>query len=320
MPQLVDVVPGSREWLAARRAGVTATDIVTILGLSSYDSVYSLFWKKLGQVADPDDTERWALGRHMEPFVIDRFEQVNDNLVWPGGLFRNDERAWQLATPDRTTGLIMPTRFTGVLECKSWADADKASWEGGPPPAVRAQLLWQMDTLDVSTGYWAVVFLPSGRFEHGTIEHDHADAFDDYEAEGGACSVCSDLATMRHAGEEFYRRLTLELPPPDPDSSAATLAALRARFSRAEGKQAEVDGTLFAAWSDARDCMDQWETVARGYEIELRAQAAEAQVLTVDGEVVARRVVSDAQVKAHTRHMDYYRRVKPKGDGDGSET
>ena len=30
MPELLPYVPGSPEWLAARRAGVTATDIVTL--------------------------------------------------------------------------------------------------------------------------------------------------------------------------------------------------------------------------------------------------------------------------------------------------
>ena len=34
MPELLLCEPGTPEWLAARRQGVTATDIVTILGLS----------------------------------------------------------------------------------------------------------------------------------------------------------------------------------------------------------------------------------------------------------------------------------------------
>jgi hypothetical protein len=32
MPELVPAEPGTPAWLAARQAGVTATDIVTILG------------------------------------------------------------------------------------------------------------------------------------------------------------------------------------------------------------------------------------------------------------------------------------------------
>jgi hypothetical protein len=37
-------------------------------------------------------------------------------------------------------------------------------------------------------------------------------------------------------------------------------------------------------------------------------------VAVVDGQPVARRIIVDAQVKAHTRHQDYLKRIEPKGD------
>jgi hypothetical protein len=188
------------------------------------------------------------------------------------------------------------------------------------PPQVRAQVLWQMDVMDVAVGHVGVVFLPSGEFRSYTIEHDRDDGCEFGGYEPGmmplACSLCADLRLMRAAGEEFMARLRLELPPPDPDASAATLAAVRARFTRQPDKQAEVDGTLWAAWSDARDCMAHFEAKARGYESELREQAQEASVLTVDGQPVARRIISDAHVKAFDRHQDYLKRIEPKGDDD----
>ena len=327
MPELVDVTPGSSEWLAARRAGVTATDIVTILGLSTHDSVYSLYWRKLGQVPDEPDRDRWALGRHMEPYIAEKWAEASGVLIRKapgmyakpvmrdGGLYQSGDRPWQLATPDRIH-YEGKDDISEPVELKSWADADRKSWEAGPPAAVRAQLLWQMDTLDSSVGYWAVVFLPSGRFQHGVIEHDPAFIPDGPDVEY-PCPVCQDIRLMRTAGEEFYRRLTLELPPPDLDNSAATLAALRARFTKADGKTAEVDGTVYAAWSDAKDVLKFWKDNVREYEIMLRDQGGEADVLTVNGDPVIRRVVSDSQVKAHTRHADYYRRVQQKnGDDD----
>ena len=121
---------------------------------------------------------------------------------------------------------------------------------------------------------------------------------------------------MREAGEEFMARLRLELPPPDPDSSAATLAAVRARFARQPDKQADVEGVMFTAWETARDTIKRAEESARFFEAQLRDQAGEASVLCVDGQPVARRVIVDAQVKAHTRHQDYLKRIK---QGDDSE-
>ena len=309
MPELINVVPGSPEWLAARRAGVTATDIVTILGLSAWDSVYSLFWRKMGQVPDEPDRDRWELGKVLEPYVQQRWREFQPLSraaeCRPGGLYRHSGRVWQMATPDMLVG-------DEPFEGKTWADADRRRWESGPPAVVRAQVLWQMDVMDVSIGHVGVVFLPSGEFRSYIIEHLGALKYGCV----ADCDICKDQDLMRQAGEEFMARLQLELPPPDPDSSAATLAAVRARFTRQPDKQAEIDPVLWAQYADWKDELGQTAATVRKWEIQVREQAGEAQVLCVGGEPVARRVVSDAEVKAHSRHMDYLRRITPKGDDD----
>jgi hypothetical protein len=225
-------------------------------------------------------------------------------------LSASTDRPWQLATPDRYVW-SHAAPVSAPLECKSWADADRKSWEAGPPPAVRAQLVQQMDVLDSSTGYWAVIFLPSGRFQCGVIEHDPAVIPDGPDVDH-PCPVCQDIRLIRDAGYEFYRRMILELPPPDLDSSAATLAALRARFTPMAAKQAEIGNGTYQKWLAACDLIDEYKEMKREQEIIMRSQAGEATELTVDGEVVAKRLVFDSAVKAHTRHMDYYRRVAVK--------
>jgi putative phage-type endonuclease len=316
MPELLPYEPGSPDWLAARRHGVTATDIVTILGLSAHASTYSLYWNKLGQVPDPPGNDRWRLGRELEPYIVQRWEEASTSPGYfafsPAGLYRHSERDWQMATPDRVlrTADTLPSDPAippaSVLEVKSWADAARHMWQDGPPAAVRAQVLWQMDVMDVTAGYVGVLFLPSGEFRSFVISH-----FDDAAGcyPGKLCDLCADQHLMLAAGEEFMARLRLELPAPDPDSSAATLAAVRARFARTPDKTAEVDTDAwdgFCAWSHD---VENGQTHKRAYEIKLREQAGEASVYTVNGKPVARRVVSDAQVKAHTRHNDYLCRV-----------
>jgi putative phage-type endonuclease len=316
MPELIPAEPGTAEWLAARRAGVTATDIVTILGLSTWDSAYSLFWRKLGQVPDVPDNDRFRLGRQLENYVIARWGEEHGMLPqWPAGLYRHSGRTWQLATLD---GLLLVSGEP--VEVKTWADADRPSWQDGPPGKVRAQVLWQMDVMDVAVGHVGVVFLPSGEFRSYVIEHDH-----DYgplpylmamPIPPEVCAVCHDLQLMRAAGEEFMARLRLELPPPDPDSSAASLAAVRARFTRQPDKEAEVGEETWHDFEHAKALADHWDARKREVEIKLREQAGEASVLTVDGQPVARRYVMDQQVKAHTRHMDYLKRIAPKDGND----
>jgi putative phage-type endonuclease len=320
MPELIPAEPGTPAWLAARRAGVTATDIVTILGLSRWDSVYSLFWRKLGQVPEVGDSDRFRLGRELEPYIVQRWQEENQRALLPGlhtsaGLWRHSERAWQMATLDR-----MVSTGTGYrpVELKSWADAGRRSWDDGPPAQVRAQVLWQMDVMDVAAGHVGVVFLPSGEFRSYTISHQ--DTRENIEiniaSELTQCDICRDIGLMRAAGEEFMARLRLELPPPDPDASAATLAAVRARFTRQPDKTAEVDWGEWESFDIACRKIKTWEDIKRTSEIALREQAGEASVLTVDGQPVARRVIVDAQVKAHTRHQDYLRRIEPKGDDE----
>ena len=323
VPELIPAAPGSPEWLAARRAGVTATDIVTILGLSSWSSAYSLFWQKMGQVPETPDNDRFRLGRELERYVVARWSEEHPEFFIDSGghLYRNSERTWQMATLDRGIVTLPASEATlSLLECKTWADADRHSWQDGPPPAVRAQVLWQMDVMDVATGHVGVVFLPSGEFRSYTIEHGgtydveigtHGD-FDELQA----CSICADLDLMRAAGEEFMARLRLELPAPDPDASAATLAAVRARFARQPDKTAEVEAGLWERYESAALMARAHEHLKRGFEIQLREQAGEASVYTVDGQPVARRIVGDSPVKAHVRHSDYLRRINLNGASD----
>ena len=342
MPELIPAAPGTPEWQAARRTGVTATDIVTILGLTTWNSAYSLFWQKMGQVPEAEDSDRFRLGRELEPYIMARWQEANPDLPLSGsGLWRHVDHSWQMATLDRFVWDSpqalndMTSKPAAVLELKSWADADRRAWGPGNtrdedilivgealiPPQVRAQVLWQMDVMDVAAGHVGVVFLPSGEFRSYTIEHQpeyHGDLVDDIPAvlrDGlPACTACADQMLMRDSGWLFMRRLRLELPPPDPDSSAATLAAVRARFTRQPDKTAEINADVWYAFEQARDDLDAAKAEAHLWEINVREQAGEASVYTVDGRPVARRIVSDAQVKAHTRHADYLRRITPRGD------
>ncbi len=228
MPELIDVVPGSPEWLAARRLGVTATDIVTIIGLSAWDSVYGLFWKKLGQVPDEPERDRWELGKALEPYITERWANTGSNwkdyVRWPGGLYRHSGRTWQMATPDRILGPfndlspeISPP--VGTLELKSWADADRKRWEDGPPAVVRAQVLWQMDVMDAAAGHVGVVFLPSGEFRSYTIAHEDEKTHDELGwtaqrplwrrcAPGSPASPTSRRRWMTRSGRCSIRRAT----------------------------------------------------------------------------------------------------------------
>jgi predicted phage-related endonuclease len=101
VPELIPAEPRTPDWHAARRAGVTATDIVTILGLSHWDSVYSLFWRKMQQAPEVEDSDRFRLGRYLEEYIAQRWSDEHCRSLRAGQLWRSSARAWQMATVDR---------------------------------------------------------------------------------------------------------------------------------------------------------------------------------------------------------------------------
>jgi putative phage-type endonuclease len=308
MPELIDVQPGTPEWHDARRQGVTATDIPVILGISTYDSAYSLYYRKRGELPDAGDNDRFRLGRELEPYILDRWQEDAERTVVKGGLYRSDDRPWQMATLDAFT-----YDTDEPVEVKSWADADKHTWDESPPPSVRAQLLWQMDTMSVARGHVAVVFLPSGEFRSFTLE-----CSCEVEADTNGTILCElheDILMMRSAGFDFHMRI-IDGQPPSLDGSVATLAAVRARLIPAPGVTAEIEPMLLSMLRNYRAEVKEIEAAARVLEAKIREIAGEATVLTIDGQTVARRVIVNAPVKAHTRHSDYIRITNQKGTGD----
>jgi putative phage-type endonuclease len=327
MPELVEVMPGTPEWLAARRAGVTATDIVTICGLSPHDSAYALYWRKLGATPDVADSDRFRLGRHMEPYAAGRWLEahpgsfLNDRAL----LFRSAERPWQMATIDRETLVYETERDTNAtivhggepVELKSWADADRRQWDDGPVPAVRAQLLWQMDVMGAVRGHVGVVFLPSGEFRSYTVDH----APQTHLLLGAArCEICCDLDFLRIKGDDFMWRIQ-EGNPPSVDASAATLAALKARFAGTrDDKTAVIADDLWLRYYHACKAVNLGRELKKQAENEMREVIGECGLIEVGGTVVARR--QRYTVKAHMRRestVDKIVRVKNKEEDDAED-
>ena len=323
MPALVCAADDPR-WLEERRRGVTATDIVIILGLSSHSSPYGLWWEKTApELVQQSDSDRWRLGRFLESYVIERWDEANiANITGMAekGLYRSSVRPWQLATPD-----VIYVTFNsgmGVMEAKTWADADKASWQDGPPPNVRAQVLWQMDVMQITLAHVAVVFLPGGAFAQFTISHDdeccfagEEEACEEFDGLCEECYVCADIKVMREAGAEFWDRVQTGRPP-DADGSAATLAALRARFTPAEGPAAVVETGIWDVLSEHRALARHHERQAKAAEAKIREQIGTAARIKAAGIIVGRRTITQVPEGTRAAYTRDSIRVLKNGDDD----
>lgn len=152
---LVGTYPaGSPEWHALRATGIGGSDIAAVLGLSPWESAFSLWHRKAANIADQAETREMSWGRYHEDTIARWYRDTHPGVrVARTGTWRNRERVWQLANPDRV--------LTGrrVLEIKTDRSGD--AW--GPagtddvPVYYRSQVLWYLDCLGWDVGHLAVL-------------------------------------------------------------------------------------------------------------------------------------------------------------------
>lgn len=143
-----------KRWLAARRAGLGASEVSTILGLappSWQTSPLQVWLEKVDPAgAGVVPTERMLWGLRLERPIADEYRvrhaEARGVYVAPSpGLLAHPEHPWLLATPDRLL-LDRATRRTalGLLEIKT-ADAMLArEWDAGVPLHYQVQVQVQM--------------------------------------------------------------------------------------------------------------------------------------------------------------------------------
>jgi putative phage-type endonuclease len=226
--------PHDERWHQLRRAGVTASEIAVVMGISPYESPFSLYWQKVNDWRW-EGNEYTSAGQHLEPSIADWWlTQGPDRHTMHAGLYAHTDRPWQLATPDRII-IDIWGKDIALLECK-WV---AYSWDGWGEPGTddvpvhyRAQALWQLDTLGVDEVHFAA--LGPGGFRSYLVRRDEA-----------------DLELMWVAGAKFMERLEKGDPPPL-DSHTATLGALKKLYPTVGTGEVEVSPELATKYRIAR--------------------------------------------------------------------
>lgn len=150
------LTPGSDEWART----VSASKVPGILGISPYDSAYSLWARATGRLENIDPApEVVALGNMMEPHLLEWLEtQVPGIRVKPSGAYVHpDNPSWTVA-PD---GLVYEGRRRtpyALVEAKTARRSDEWGTPGTAeiPPNYLAQCAWQMWVTGART-----VFVPA---------------------------------------------------------------------------------------------------------------------------------------------------------------
>ena len=197
--------PGSAEWMRY----MSASKIAAVVGLSPWESKFSLYHRMTGLVpAEPENTNT-RRGHYLEPAVADWFaDQHPEWRIEDCGSFLHEERRWQAATPDRLAAL--PDGSIAVVECKSTADMTGWGYPGTDeiPVYYRCQVMWQMDVLGLQRCHVAMIG-PSLVFAEYVVDYDETEA-----------QILRDAAEVFLADVEARRRPAL-------DDSTATYQVVR---------------------------------------------------------------------------------------------
>jgi putative phage-type endonuclease len=136
-------LPQSDEWFAVRRAGITATDLPKILGLSKYGDARSVWHDKRGELPRDEAGEAAHWGHLLEGIVAGEWARRRAVTLEDVGVLANDEHRWMLAALDRLPDHCPDGDGPCGLEIKTRSAYVAGRWRDDQPDDVLAQVAWQ---------------------------------------------------------------------------------------------------------------------------------------------------------------------------------
>jgi putative phage-type endonuclease len=226
--------PGTPGWTEARSGCITATRIAAVLGLSPWESPFSLWHRMAGTVSDKVEVSpEMEWGTRLEDAVAQKFYEGHEYCVESTGTWANVDRPWQRATPDRL--LSRRGRLVALLELKTSPMGD--GWgDDSVPVYYEAQVQWQLDTLGVDVCYVAVLI--SG---HDYREYEiHADP--------------DAQAFMRERAKDFLESLAVG-EAPKIDGHDRTYQTVKQLPDGVDDVAVDIGPALADQYRDAQDAM-----------------------------------------------------------------
>lgn len=163
------------EWLKARESGIGASEVAGVIGLSPWETPFSLWLRKTGQIPPIEETQAMKMGKLLEPVIAQLWEDETGFKVVKASagdiIYQDPEHTWRIVTPDRFAHEINPAtgkKSKCLLEFKSTSqDFDPDDL----PPYYVAQCQFQMLVTGVHVNY--LCWLTNGRYyNHARLEFD----------------------------------------------------------------------------------------------------------------------------------------------------
>lgn len=161
------------EWLTRRREGIGASDVAGILGLSPWQSPYSVWADKVGLTPlDDEASEAQEFGLMAEPMLRRYFSNRTGLTIYgEQGEQAHPEHAWMRCTVD---GLVRSDDLE-VYEAKTTIEAPSA-WADGVPVHYQCQATWSMAVTGAQRVWFGVLHLAFGRPQFRVYQFERDDA------------------------------------------------------------------------------------------------------------------------------------------------
>lgn len=252
---VTDAAPETDAWFAARREGITGTDLPKILGITQYGNALSVWLDKRGEL-DDDTGEAARWGQILEHPVANEWASRHDAELWPVGVLANVDQPWIRASLDR---LVVPgTCPDGEddpcgLEVKTRSAFKSKVFRSEVPDDVLAQTTWGLLTTGLHHMHVAVLI---GGQELRSFRVDRDEKVEEY---------------LLTAAAAVWEAVQDGVPPEaHPDAEGVLLALLNKLYAKRAGDR-DLDPDKARPW------IDQY---AEGAEIEKQGKALKEQAKT----------------------------------------
>lgn len=274
---IYDGPPHTPEWFAARRSGITATDVAAIVGANARKTGLHVWLDKRGELPQDNGPSHYAeAGLRLEPVIAQWWADHHGVTVRPTGVLARAGDRWMLASPDGIPSACPDNDGPCGLEIKNRNAYVAGQWSDDVPDDVLAQCTWQM----IVTG-WRHVHV-AALIGGNTPRWHRVDR--DIELEDYLISEASTVWTAH-----------LDGVPPAVDASAALSRLLDSLHHDRDGGQIV----------DTHEAAEMYRVYAEGVDLERRGRLLKAQAR--DRAVVALDTAEELWVSGQVKPLVTYR-------------
>jgi putative phage-type endonuclease len=232
-------VDHSPQWYDARLTGIGASESAAACGIGKYETPLSLYHRKRGEIAPPEENDLMWFGSMVQPAIANRFTEKTGLAVVdsPLGLFEHDDHPHVLASPDASI-------MDGTTQGGEWKSIDPnyaatlKLKDGEPLPASMTDWVCQAQQQMAVCGFERVHF---GVLVNRTVKHFIVERHDEL------------ISSIIRNVNELWERIENGDPPPMDYGHQRSGELLKELHPGTTGQAIELSESSARAWAEYQE-------------------------------------------------------------------